>query len=69
MTLTRDWADCGAIQDGGTWVAAHPFINETTSLSEDSNSCERGGSYLDKERVGVGENNRIQSNSSSSEID
>ena len=68
MTVTRDWADCGATQDGGIWVA-QPVDNETASLSGNSTSCERGSSDLDKERADAGGNSRIESNSSSSELD
>ena len=68
MTVTRVWADCGATQDGGIWVA-QPLDNESASLSEDSSSCERGGSDLEQERENGGGYSRIHSNSSSSELD
>ena len=68
MNVTREWADCGATQDGGTWVA-QPLDNESASLSEDSSSCERGGSDLEQESENGGGYSRIHSNSGSSELD
>ena len=68
MIVTREWADCGATQDGGIWVA-QPFPSEAATLSGNSDVREGGGFDLDREKVIDGENSRIQSDSSSSELE
>ena len=46
-----------------------PFTSEAATLSGNSNVREGGGFDLDREKVIDGENSRIQSDSSSSELE
>ena len=64
--LTREWAACGTIQDGGNWVVLLP--RETTNLRNIQIIGERGEASLDSDDS-EGDLARIQNESSSNDLE